>query len=79
MAYNNVFSVILLLSIDCCEFVKKPKIPYQERLSKPLILMRSLPSLQIPLLGLGHFPASLAVFEIRTFFRFSEHGNTGAQ
>lgn len=34
--------------------------------------MRSLPSWQIPFLGVRHFPRSLTHFEIKTFFSFSE-------
>lgn len=38
--------------------------------------MRSLSSWQIPFLGLRHFPANLTLFEIRTFFSFSEEERT---
>ena len=38
--------------------------------------MRSLSSWQIPFLGLRHFPANLTLFEIRTFFSFSEQERT---
>jgi len=41
--------------------------------------MRTLPSWQIPFLGLRQFPRSLTLFEIATFFSFNDEERRAIQ